>query len=82
MTEALRLTPKIERRRDTPQCCVEVKETEYQERMNWRRLHYGRNPRKDPMLCQRKATFQIDGKPYCRGHAGEVCLGILLGEEP
>jgi hypothetical protein len=34
----------------------------------------------DPKRCVRQATVEIDGKPYCNAHGGQVALKILLGE--
>ncbi len=33
----------------------------------------------DPRLCTRGAGIEIDGKPYCRLHAGAIAIDILLG---
>ena len=32
----------------------------------------------DMDLCQRNGTVEIDGKPYCRLHAGQIALDKLL----
>ncbi len=62
----------------TPQCCVPVQAPSYNS--DWRAQRY-KERGTDPKLCQRNSTVIIDGKPYCRLHAGQVALDILLMQE-
>lgn len=48
----------------------------------WRQQRYREmHPGFDPMKCQRHATIKIDGKNYCRPHAGQLALQILLDQQ-
>jgi hypothetical protein len=57
----------------TPQCCMKVDPPTHANM--WRRDRYKTlRPTFDPDLCQRESTVRIDGKPYCRIHAGGIAL--------
>ncbi len=34
-----------------------------------------------PKFCTKGAGIEIDGKPYCRQHAGAIAIDILLGRK-
>lgn len=61
-----------------PQCCVTVAAPV--RNPDWRKEYYAGKPN-DYTKCQRPATIELDGKFYCRPHAGWVALRILLEEE-
>lgn len=71
----------------TPQCCVEIRETEWLSRSDWRRERYSKlRPHFDPALCQHESVFLLDGKHYCKSHAGIYALekwmkGELVAKE-
>lgn len=57
----------------TPQCCVKVKPPTHAPM--WRRNRYeSLRPSFDASLCQRESVVEIDGKHYCRIHAGQRAL--------
>lgn len=61
------------KRVETPQCCVPVDPPTHAQ--HWRRDRYKKlRPHFDPDQCQRESTMMIDGKPYCRIHAGQLAL--------
>lgn len=60
-----------------PQCSARVGADDT---INWRRGQISRNAR-DPSLCKRNATVEIDGKPLCATHGGKVALAMLLEGE-
>lgn len=61
----------------TPQCCAEVEPPTHANM--WRRDRYLKlRPTFDPDRCQRESTVEIDGKPYCRLHAGGIALDRWL----
>lgn len=31
--------------------------------------------------CDRRATYTIDGKPYCTLHAGKIALEVILNKQ-
>lgn len=65
---------------ETPQCCVPVDPPTHAE--HWRRERYKKlRPHFDPDHCQRESSFQIDGKFYCRIHAGQLSLERWLKGE-
>lgn len=73
------LKPKIIKpeRVETPQCCAEVDPPT--KASMWRRDRYKKlRPHFDPDRCQRESTVEIDGKAYCRGHAGGMALDRWL----
>lgn len=62
----------------TPQCSAPVEPPTHA--TMWRRDRYIRlRPHMDPDRCQRESTIEIDGKPYCRLHAGGIALDRWLG---
>lgn len=64
----------------TPQCCVPVEPPTHNEM--WRRDRYKRlRPAFDPDRCQRESALEIDGKPYCRLHAGQEALSRWMKGE-
>lgn len=64
----------------TPQCCVEVEDTVRLQQ--WRLDRYkALRPEFDPLKCQREASVEIDGKPYCSNHGGRVALKKWLRGE-
>lgn len=59
----------------TPQCCVVAEETKSQRDSGWRKRRYTElRPNFDPLRCQRESVVVIDGKYYCRPHAGMLAL--------
>ena len=79
MTKIKRLVPLVPTPPVLPQCCVPVKPP-YVGQVDWRKRRY-KDKDTDPDKCQRSALFKIKGKPYCRVHAGQVALKILLEED-
>lgn len=64
----------------TPQCCVTPDEPTRLKK--WRQQRYLKlRPHFDPMLCQHESAFEIDGKNYCRAHAGQIALNKWLNGE-
>ncbi|MER9176202.1 hypothetical protein NKH72_21740 [Mesorhizobium sp. M0955] len=64
----------------TPQCCAEVEPPTHA--TMWRRDRYKKlRPQFDPDRCQRESTLDIEGKPYCRIHAGQLALDRWLSGE-
>lgn len=60
----------------TPQCCVKVDDPSHNK--SWRAQHYTKiRPEFDSAYCQRESSFIIDGKNYCRPHAGQVTLEMF-----
>lgn len=92
MTNARRLAQPPAQRPPLPQCCVQVADPTHAP--GWRAKRYGPGATRrssyheatgqmldvDPTRCVRQATVEINGKPYCNGHGGQVALKILLGE--
>ena len=60
---------------DLPQCDAVVEDA--YRNPAWRQEHYG-GKANDVSKCQRHATVQIGDKHYCRPHAGQRALKILL----
>lgn len=61
----------------TPQCSADVDPPTHANM--WRRDRYKKlRPTFDPDKCQRESTIEIDGKPYCRLHAGGLALDKWL----
>lgn len=66
----------------TPQCSIVVDDPSHWK--GWRSQRYERlRPQFDPKLCQHESSFKIDGKYYCRAHAGQItlkmwCDGLLV----
>lgn len=59
----------------TPQCCVKVDDPTHNK--TWRSQRYSKlRPDFDPAYCQRESSFMIDGKTYCRPHAGQITLNM------
>jgi len=57
----------------TPQCSMVVYTAGHD--AAWRERWYGqRRPGADPKRCQHDSNVTIDGKPYCRRHAGALAL--------
>lgn len=56
----------------TPQCCAVVTLPTAQAYLveRYKRLR----PEYDPNRCQKPSTVEIDGKHYCRSHAGQIAL--------
>ncbi|WP_316397326.1 hypothetical protein [Bradyrhizobium sp. 33ap4] len=64
----------------TPQCCAPVEPPT--KATMWRRDRYLKlRPSFNPDACQRESTVEIDGKPYCRLHAGGLALDKWLKGE-
>lgn len=62
---------------ETPQCSAVVPATTSHE--IWRKGRYAKlRPHMDPTCCQRESSIEIDGKPYCRRHAGNIALDMWL----
>lgn len=61
----------------TPQCSAVIPaDTRFEE---WRKGRYQRlRPHLDHTRCQRESVVQIEGKPYCRLHAGGLALDRWL----
>ena len=45
--------------------------------ITWRKNQIARNGR-DPNLCRRNATVEIDGEPFCATHGGQRALEVLM----
>jgi hypothetical protein len=81
--KAARLRPKTPPYVPLPQCCVTVPDCThwapwYAERRKIKLEAHGWSAN----CCTRSGTVEIDGKPYCGQHGGQVALAALLGEEP
>jgi len=64
----------------TPQCSAPVDPPSHAPA--WRRERYMRlRPSYDPDCCQRDSSVVIDGKTYCRLHAGGIALDRWLRGE-
>jgi hypothetical protein len=75
--EQLKPPPTRQPRRETPQC--EALPWANSREDGWRKKHYGaKRPDMDPTRCQRESSLRIDGKYYCRLHAGQVVLKHYL----
>ena len=61
---------------DRPKCCGTVTDVGTK---GWRARYY-HLPEAEELNCQRMAAYTIDGKPYCRTHAGFRALEILMGK--
>ena len=65
--------------------CSELIPTTSEEADNWRKRWYGSKARRDtghdPAKCQRRAAISINGQPYCRQHAAEYALRLILMEQ-
>lgn len=75
----VRVIPKPEEKKPTPQCCVQVRESDTSQRGYWnsRRLARAHKKGLDPLKCQFSSTHVVDGKPYCTTHAAAEALRIL-----
>jgi len=64
----------------TPQCITVIPaDTRFEE---WRKGRYQKlRSHLDASRCQRESVVTIDGKPYCRLHAGGVALDKWLAGE-
>lgn len=61
----------------TPQCCVPVAPPT--RATMWRRERYKTlRPSFDPDRCQRESVVSVNGKHYCRIHAGVIALELWL----
>lgn len=61
----------------TPQCSVVVPANSHFD--EWRKGRYQQlRPHMKPEQCQRESVVQIDGKHYCRIHAGKLALDLWL----
>lgn len=57
----------------TPQCCIVVDAPPHSK--DWRLQRYAKmRPHFAPELCQHESSFQIDGKHYCKAHAGQIVM--------
>lgn len=65
--------PPLERR----QCEHLVNSAELYGNAEWRENRYG-NRGMIPEQCQKLARYCIDGKYYCRQHAGQLALNYIL----
>lgn len=64
----------------TPQCSAVIPADSRFEQ--WRKGRYSRlRPHMNAECCQRESIVQIDGKPYCRLHAGGMALEKWLSGE-
>lgn len=67
---------------ETPQCCAQVHESDNNRYRQWRLERYQKlRPSFDPLKCQRESVVMIDGKAYCRTHAGALALKKWLNGE-
>ncbi len=64
-------------RGDYVQCGAVPKEI-YRSKFNRENYYEKQRPHFDPKKCQRRATVRIDGVPYCKLHAGQRALQILI----
>lgn len=69
------LKPRLPVFPELPQCSARVRPPGWAP--NWRTDRYEASG-KDPTCCQRNATVELNGKPYCRLHGGSIALDILL----
>lgn len=71
----------------TPQCEAVIKKTEWLSREEWRKKRYSKiRPHFDPLKCQHESVFKLDGKHFCKSHAGIYALekwmkGELVAKE-
>ncbi|MET4238600.1 hypothetical protein [Bradyrhizobium sp. RT10b] len=64
----------------TPQCSEVVYSVGHDQQ--WRIKWYSeRRPGNDPTRCQHESNIEIDGKPYCRRHAGSIALSKWIRGE-
>ncbi len=64
----------------TPQCSAPVDPPSHAP--EWRKERYKRlRPSYNPDCCQRDSSIVIDGKTYCRLHAGGIALDRWLRGE-
>lgn len=63
----------------TPRCEAVVSKNNTFE-ADWRVNRYGdrHETGEDPMRCIRPSVVELDGKNYCRLHAGHLCLDMYL----
>lgn len=59
------------------QCQHMVNNAELYGNLEWRERRYGGRG-KIPQHCQKVARYEIDGKGYCRQHAGQLALEHLI----
>lgn len=61
----------------TPQCTAVIPaDTRFEQ---WRKERYRQlRPAMDPDRCQRESVVELDGKPYCRLHAGGIALQLWI----
>lgn len=67
----------------TPQCSMPFHTYDRAENQPQARERRGRVVAKgrDPSRCAAASVFVVNGKPYCRQHAGEVALRILMMQQ-
>lgn len=71
----------------TPQCEVEVQGPSWLGNTEWRKQRYSKlRPQFDPKKCQHESVFKLDGKHFCKSHAGIYALekwmkGELVAKE-
>lgn len=64
---------------DRPRCTAHPNEPLWLREAGWRAERFSKNGH-DPKCCQRFATVEIDGRPYCNQHAGAIVLEERLRE--
>lgn len=64
---------------DRPRCSANPQEPLWLREAGWRAARFAANGH-DPKCCQRFATVEIDGQPYCNQHAGAIVLEERLRE--
>lgn len=79
MTSIKFMRPDPEDYHPLPQCEHSVIITRHEAVTGWRRKRYGERGTV-VNKCQRSASVEIDGKHYCRPHAGQIALKILAGQ--
>lgn len=76
------LVPSPPHTENLPQCSAYTGDKSAWNHLSWRqRVERCMKKGSDPRLCTKGAGIEIDGKPYCRQHAGAIAIDILLGRK-
>lgn len=70
--EQLQYTRRVRFTRQMIRCEAEVAEST----SRWR-VYAGKDDR-----CELSALFRVNGKYFCKRHAGDACLSLLMAKEP
>ncbi len=70
------LKPRIPTIPALPQCSAKIDDPI--KRRGWRQQYYEKRTDIDSTRCVRNSTIELNGRPYCRLHAGSIAIDILL----